>query len=140
MIMTTQAISKRRTWLLRAGLIAGIVGIVEMFICGLFRAEGGPGWAALLPASAFTIFFSLPLLGGLYVSWKRPLIGGLFLIGMGIVIFIAVVVTYFGRPSINPVSELLLYATQLFSYMGLPYLLPGILFILAARQNTKTQK
>ena len=138
--MTTQAINKRRTWLSRAGLMVGIAGIVEMFIWGLFRAEGGPSWGALLPASAFTIFSVIPLLGGLYVSWKRPLIGGLFLIGMGIVIFIAVVVTYFRTPSINPISELLLYATQLFSYMGLPYLLPGILFILAARQNTKTQK
>jgi hypothetical protein len=130
-IMKVQEISKRQTWLARAGLITGIAGIIEIIIWTQFNFEGGPNWIALITSSIF--FF--PLLAGLLVSWKWPFIGGLFLLVVAILTFIGVMVTYLGRPSVNPVTELLLYAVTSFSVIGLPYLLPGILITLSAKRS-----
>jgi Na+/proline symporter len=129
-------INKRKKWLRRAGLIAGIAGIIEILIWGLYSFEGGPTWIAIIPSSIFNI----PLIAGLIVSWKWPFIGGLYLIGMAVVIFIAVIVIYFGRPVVNPTSELLMYAVTLFSAIGLPHLLPGILFTLSSKRSSKNSQ
>ncbi len=127
---------KRKKWLRRAGLIAGIAGIIEIIIWGLYRFEGGPSWIALIPSSIFDI----PLIAGLIVSWKWPFIGGLYLIGMAVVIFIAVIVIYFGRPVVNSTTELFMYAITLFSAIGLPHLLPGILFTLSSKRSSQNSQ
>jgi hypothetical protein len=126
-----QVMTRNTIWLRRAGLITGIAGIIEIIIWVQFNFEGGPNWIALITSSMF--FF--PLLVGLLVSWKWPFIGGLFLLVVAILTFIGAMVTYLGRPSVNPVTELLMYAGIGFSCIGLPYLLPGILFTLSSKRS-----
>jgi hypothetical protein len=134
--MKEQEISYRKPWLARAALIAGIAGIIEVYIRGLFYVEGGLSRYAWLPAFAIVIVYCFPLVAGLVISRKRPLLGGIVLLLIAVIILVSVMVTYFGKASVNPVTELLTYAGQVFSWIGLPYLVTGILFILSARQHT----
>jgi hypothetical protein len=133
--MKIQEVSKRQTWLARAALIAGIAGIIEVYIRGLFSVEGGLSRYALLPALAIVVVYCFPLVAGLVISRKRPLLGGIYLIGVAAIILAAIVAVYFGNKSTNPVTELIMYVSQAFSWIGLPYLVTGILFTLSARHH-----
>jgi len=133
--MTIQEISQHGTWLRRAGLIVGVAGIMEIFIFALLNGEGGPDWTTLLPAVAFTFMSCIPLIICLIISRKWLFISGISLIVIAVIILIGISVTYFGRPSINPTTEILAYVGRAFSWIGLPYLVPGILFLLSSRQS-----
>jgi hypothetical protein len=130
--MTPQETSKRKIWLRRAGLITGIAGIIEIFVCAIISVEGGPNWQALIPALVVTVIYCFPLIVGMIISWRRSFMGGITLILIAAIIFIAAFVNFFGRPSTNPTSELLIYSGIFFASFGLPYLLAGIFFILSS--------
>ncbi|MBN1160972.1 MAG: hypothetical protein JXA17_03380 [Dehalococcoidales bacterium] len=130
-------IGRREVTLRRAGLIIGILGIVEICIWGIFNTEGGPSWEALMPAIAFAFIYTLPLLVGLFISWKWSFGGGITLIVIAVIWLVFIATRYFLIPAINPVSELILYTVTFFAILGLPYLVPGILFVLAAKSSGK---
>ena len=133
MIATTT--NKRKKWLRRAGLITGIAGMIEIFVYGFFAVEGGPGWGSLIPAFALTVVFSIPLIACLVISRTRPFIGGMILIGVAAVMLIGAIVTFFGRPIVNPVAERWMYFGIAFSLRVLPFLIPGILITLSSERS-----
>lgn len=110
-------------------------GLAEIFIWGLFNYEGGPNWIALLPVTVLTVIFGIPLLIGLFISWKWSFGGGITLIVLAVCWLAIIALRYFMTPVINPVSELLLYTATMFAVMGLPYMVSGILFVLAAKRT-----
>lgn len=129
-----QEMTKKQMWLRRTGLIICIVGLVVFFIFGLFGNEGGPSVYAILPITVVTLLYGIPLFIGLFISWKWSFGGGITLLVLATCWLGISFYKYLSTPAVNPVSELVWYAIKMFALIGLPYLVSGIFFVLAAKR------
>jgi len=120
--------------------MAGMAGILWIFVITFFGREGEPGWGALLPAFAFTVLYCIPLTAGLVISWRRPFMGGITMIAIASVVMAIALYGFLVKPATNPVSELLIYSGITFATFGLPYLIPGILFLLSSEWRSVTRQ
>jgi hypothetical protein len=123
--------SNRQNGLRWAGLIVGLAGVVWFLLLGTGVIGGGAGglsWGALFPG---LVVYVIPLLVGILIAWKWPLIGGILLIAEGLfwVVFVLII-----EPSMSLLDVLRGLAYMILG-VSLPMLVSGTPFLLSRKRE-----
>ncbi len=129
------AMSNRRTWLRRLGLVIGFiwVSLWTIFIAASAWSEGfGPITSEAVTASVILALGVLALWIGLAIAWKRELAGGALMLVAGHLAMMGYTLAAAGRITAVGITVTVLT-------LGAPPLVAGLMLLVSGRLARKAQ-